>query len=160
MTDSQAERWVTVSALVVAGIYGYRRLTEQPTTPPVTLKELAGVGELPPLGAWATAWGFTFLVVAIVATAAPELGAAFAILIATGDLMTNAQSIFSDVAGLEGKPAVDAKTTAATSASSLVDTPTGTAVGGWFTPTAPSSGSHPRTNPAVPLSGTNLLRGG
>jgi hypothetical protein len=97
MTDNQAERWVTVSALVVAGVYAYRRLTETPGQPPVTVKELAGVGELPPLGAWATAWGFTFLVVAVIATAAPELGAAFAILIATGDLLTNAQSIFKDV---------------------------------------------------------------
>jgi hypothetical protein len=97
MTDSQAEKWVITSALVVAGIYGYRRLTETPGQPPVTVKELAGVGELPPLGAWATAWGFTFLVVSVVATAAPGLGAAFAILIATGDLMTNASSIFGDI---------------------------------------------------------------
>jgi len=97
MNDSAAERWVTISALTVAGVYAYRRLTETPGQPPVTAKELAGVGELPPLGAWATAWGFTFLVVAVIATAAPELGAAFAILIATGDLMTNASSILADV---------------------------------------------------------------
>ena len=105
MTDSQAEKWVVTSALVVAGIYGYRRLTETPGQPPVTAKELAGVGELPPLGAWATAWGFTFLVVSIVATAAPGLGAAFALLIATGDLMTNAQSVFADVGAQQGSQA-------------------------------------------------------
>jgi hypothetical protein len=116
MTDGQAEKWVITSALVVAGVYGYRRLTEQPTSPPVTLKELAGAGQLPPLGAWATAWGFTFLVVSIIATAAPELGAAFAILIATGDLMTNAQSIFKDVGAQSGSSAAPAATAPAITA--------------------------------------------
>jgi hypothetical protein len=105
MTDSQAEKWVVSSALVVAGIYAYRRLTEKPTSPPVTAKQIAGVGQLPPLGPWTTAWGFTFLVVALVATAAPELGAAFAVLIAVGDLMTNAQSIMADVGVQEGAKA-------------------------------------------------------
>ena len=102
MTDSQAEKWVVSSALVVAGIYAYRRLTETPGQPPVTAKQIAGVGELPPLGPWTTAWGFTFLVVALMATAAPEVGAAFAVLIAVGDLMTNAQSIMADVGVQEG----------------------------------------------------------
>jgi hypothetical protein len=128
MTDSQAEQWVITSALVVAGVYGYRRLTEQPTAPPVTLKELAGAGQLPPLGAWATAWGFTFLVVSIIATAAPELGAAFAILIATGDLMTNAQSILKDVGAQSGSkgaaaPAITAPLTQPASTSFYPDTP-------------------------------------
>jgi hypothetical protein len=129
MTDSQAEKWVITSALIVAGVYGYRRLTETPTAPPVTLKELAGAGQLPPLGAWATAWGFTFLVVSIIATAAPELGAAFAILIATGDLMTNAQSIFKDIgaqsssAAPAAAPAIVAPLTQPASTSFYPDTP-------------------------------------
>ena len=121
MTEQTAERWIVTSALVVAGVYGYRRLTEQPATPPVTVKQLAGVGQLPPLGAWATAWGFTFLVIAIIGTAAPELGAAFAILIATGDLLTNASSIFQDVTKLEGKTAA---TTPTDTTASAITTPT------------------------------------
>lgn len=99
--DSQAaERWVTTSALIVAGIYAYRRLTE-PTSTPVTAKQLAGSGPPPPLGTFATAWGFTFLVIAIMAEAAPGLGGAFAILIATADTLTNAQSVLADVTRLE-----------------------------------------------------------
>ena len=130
MTDSQAEKWVVSSALVVAGIYAYRRLTETPGQPPVTLKQVAGVGELPPLGPWTTAWGFTFLVVALMATAAPEVGASFAVLIAVGDLMTNAQSIFADV-GQRETPAAAATTQQtfhATQVANLVDTPTGVGI--------------------------------
>lgn len=96
MNEATAERWVTVSAVIVAGIYAYRRLTE-PAAPPVTLKKLAGVGELPPLGAFATAWGFMYLVIAIMTQAAPGLGGSFAILVATSDFLTNSASVFADV---------------------------------------------------------------
>jgi hypothetical protein len=133
MTSDQAEKWVIASALTVAGVYAYRRMTETPGKPPVTGKQLAGIGELPPLGPWATAWGLTYLVVAIMATAAPGLGAAFAILIATGDLLTNAQSIFADVGAREGSAGAAAATTAAVGSASLIDTPTGvqSAPAGW-----------------------------
>jgi hypothetical protein len=70
----------------------------------VTVKKLVGVGELPPLGAFATAWGFTFLVVAVITEAAPGLGASFAILIATADLLTNSTSVFADVGKQTGPP--------------------------------------------------------
>lgn len=111
MDASTAERWVTISALVVAGVYAYRRLTETASSP-ATFKKLVGIGSLPQLGAFATAWGFTFLTVAIMAEAAPGLGGGFAILIATGDLLTNSSSVLSDVTSLEGK-AVTQQTTAA-----------------------------------------------
>jgi hypothetical protein len=127
MTDQQAERWIVTSALIVAGIYAYRRLIEQPASPPVKLKQIAGVGQLPPLGAWATAWGFTYLVIAVIATAAPELAAAFAILIATGELLTNSGSIFADVGKQEktGTTGQTAQTTAAAAAGNLVNLPGG-----------------------------------
>lgn len=97
MNKATAERWVTISALLVAGVYAYRRLTEA-TSQPVTLKKLVGIGNPVPLGAFATAWGFTFLVIAVMAEAAPGLGGAFAILIGTSDLLTNSSSVFGDVA--------------------------------------------------------------
>jgi len=100
MDRSTSERWVTISALIVAGVYAYRRLTEATSTP-VTVKKLAGIGNPVPLGAFATAWGFTFLIVAIMAEAAPGVGGAFAILIAVGDFLTNSQSVFKDVTSLE-----------------------------------------------------------
>jgi hypothetical protein len=101
MDQAAAERWVTISAVTVAGIYAYRRLIE-PSTPPATVKKLMGVGELPPLGSWATAWGFTFLVVAIMAEASPPLGGSFAILIMTADILTNASNLFADVGKQQG----------------------------------------------------------
>jgi hypothetical protein len=115
MSRQTAERWVTISALIVALTYGYRRITEA-TSSPVTLKKLVGVGDPVPLGAFATAWGFTFLTVAIIAEAAPGLGGAFAILIATGDLLTNSSSVLADVTAQEGKGAKVAGKAAATTA--------------------------------------------
>ncbi len=100
MDKATAEKWVTISALMVGGIYAYRRLTEATSTP-VTVKKLVGIGNPVPLGAFATAWGFTFLVVAMMAEAAPGLGGAFAILIAAGDFLTNSSSVFQDVTNLE-----------------------------------------------------------
>jgi hypothetical protein len=108
MSRDTAERAVTISAFVVAAVYAYRSFTE-PSAPPPTVKKLAGVGELPPLGSWATAWGFMFLVIAIVTEAAPGLGAAFAILVATGDLLTNTSNLVKDV-GQQGVPVTAGKT--------------------------------------------------
>ena len=113
MDRDTAERWVTISAMVVAGIYAYRRLIE-PTATPVTGKQLAGLGSPAPLGAFATAWGFTYLVVSVMATAAPGLGGAFAILIATGDLLTNSASLFADVGKQTGPASAQQAVTNAT----------------------------------------------
>jgi len=112
MDKSTAERWVTISALIVIAVYGYRRITE-PAAAPVTAKKLIGVGQPAPLGAFATAWGFTFLVVSIMAEASPGLGGAFAILIATSDLLTNTSSVLADVTKQEqGARQQSASTTA------------------------------------------------
>lgn len=101
MSRDQAEKAVTISALIVAAVYGYRRLTEA-TSSPVTLKKLAGVGDLPALGAFATAWGFTFLVIAGIAEASPAFGGAFAILVATADLLGNTPALTKDIGQQEG----------------------------------------------------------
>lgn len=111
MDKATAERWVTISALVVLLIYGYRRLTEATSTP-VTAKKLIGLGNPAPLGSFATAWGFTYLLVAIMAEASPGLGGGFAILIATGDFLTNSSTVFADVTKLEGAQQQSAATTA------------------------------------------------
>jgi hypothetical protein len=128
MSQQTAERWVTISAVTVAGVYVYRRMTE-PTSQPATLPKLLGIGELPALGAWATAWGFTFLVVAVMAEASPGLGGGFAILIMTADLMTNASSIFGDVSKQQKSKA--SASVASASGLTTVSAPTraGTAAG-------------------------------
>jgi hypothetical protein len=96
VNEATAERWVVISAVTVAGVYAYRRVVE-PSSPPATAKKILGVGGLPPLGAFATAWGFVYLVVAAMATAAPGLGGGFAILIMTADLLTNTADLTKDL---------------------------------------------------------------
>jgi hypothetical protein len=103
MSPASAERWVVISAALVAGIYAYRRIAE-PTAPASGVKSFAGEGSPPPLGSWATAWGVTFLGVSIMAAVAPGLGGAFAILIAAVDFLGNAQNLFHDIGlGAAGK---------------------------------------------------------
>jgi hypothetical protein len=134
MDHATAERWVTISAATVAGIYAYRRLIE-PSTPPATVKKLMGVGELPLLGSWATAWGFTFLVVAIMAEASPGLGGSFAILIMTADILTNASNLFADVGKQQGTASANTSSSPA-----RPTTPT--------TPTTPTKPTKPTPTPA------------
>lgn len=123
MDRATSERWVVISAAIVAGIYAYRRVTEtvaaattskMPTATKV--KSAAGIGPILPVGAFATAWGFTFLVVSILASASPGLGGSFAILIAVSDFLTNSATVLSDVGKQEVQKAVGS--TAATVASS------------------------------------------
>jgi hypothetical protein len=103
MSPASAERWVVISAALVAGIYAYRRIAE-PTAPATGVRSFAGEGSPPPLGSWATAWGVTFLGVSIMAAVAPGLGGAFAILIAAVDFLGNAQNLFHDIGlGAAGK---------------------------------------------------------
>ena len=85
MDHAQAERWVTISALAVLGIYAYRRLAEPAATTAPKAKELAGIGPPPPLGTFATA-----------------------------DFLTNAQSALDDVIRLE-KPASSKQASSQTS---------------------------------------------
>lgn len=96
MNRDQAERWVVISALVVAGVYAYRRLTETPADT-TSLKSVLGIGAPPKAGAFVTAWGFTFLGVSVLATASPPLGGAFAILIMAASFLTNGPAILGDV---------------------------------------------------------------
>jgi hypothetical protein len=112
MNQETAERWVVISAFTVAAVYAYRRFTE-PSAPPATAKKLLGIGGLPPLGAFATAWGFVYLVVAAMAEAAPGLGGGFAILIATADLLTNSAGLFADVGQQESAASSSQKTSTA-----------------------------------------------
>lgn len=121
MNQQSAEKAVTISALIVAGVYIYRRLTEG--TGPATgskLAQLAGQGSPPPAGVFITAWGITYLVISILASASPGFGGSFAILVATGDLLSNTQQVANDinqkVKPPPAKPAAGHPTKAAASA--------------------------------------------
>jgi hypothetical protein len=98
MSKGGAERAVVVSALVVAAVYAYRVITEgHSTAPGGGAKQLAGVGQPPNLGRFITGWGFSFLVIAILASSAPSLGGSVAILVATGDVLANMGQVAADV---------------------------------------------------------------
>lgn len=97
MDRATAERWTIISALTVAAIYAYRRLVEPAS--PGSLKNVVGSGNPVPLGQFATAWGVTFFVISLLATASPGLGGSFAILVMTGDLLANTGPVTKDING-------------------------------------------------------------
>src|SRR4051794_10936253 len=101
MNSYTAEQAVTGSALVVGGIYIYRRLSEvdvQLTNAHgLRLKQLAGAGPVLPAGPFVVGWGFTFLVLSLVAQVNPNLGGNFAILVALGAVLGNGENVFGDI---------------------------------------------------------------
>lgn len=105
MTKDQAETAVAGSALIVGGIYAYRKLVEGAdvaTTPKPKggkATDLIGYGTPPPVGQFITGWGFVFLLLALVAQASPNLGGSFAILVATGDVLGNGIALTDDLQG-------------------------------------------------------------
>jgi hypothetical protein len=105
MSRSTAERWVVISAIVTLGIYAYRRLAGDPAQPG-KLANIVSQKPPVPLGQFATAWGFTYLIIAVMAEAAPGLGGGFAILVMTSDLLANAGSLLSEVAKQEQAPTI------------------------------------------------------
>lgn len=105
MTKTQSNEAIIISALLVAGIYGYRRATE-PLTGQKTKQKGASVRqlaqpftgeELPPLGRFVTGWGFTYMVISIMGAASPGLGGWFAVLVGTGASLGNGLAIMRDV---------------------------------------------------------------
>jgi hypothetical protein len=113
MNQAQGETAVTTSALVVTGLYAYRKATEGSTKAPAAAKTPKGLkgyveaplglGELAPLGEWATGMGFTFILLSIVTSVNASFGGSFAILVATGAVLTNGQTVLKDLGhGLSG----------------------------------------------------------
>lgn len=86
MNVDQAQNAVTGSAVLVAGVYAYRKLIETPPTSSSTAHFVIG-------------YAFTFITLAVLAQAAPELGGMLAILVAAGDFLTNGLSLTKDLTG-------------------------------------------------------------
>lgn len=92
----QANSTVKVAALVVAGIYLYRRFTEG------TAEELKASKKIPPLGRFAVGWGVVFFALSIAAGPAPGFAGDAAILLVLGSLLTNGVEVSKDLSkGLE-----------------------------------------------------------
>lgn len=109
MIQAQGETAVTTSALVVTGLYAYRRATETVTKAPRTqtgpfkaglgsyVEAPLGNGELAPLGAWATGMGLTFIALSILTSVNATFGGSFAILVAVGATLTNGKQVLKDL---------------------------------------------------------------
>lgn len=107
MTTAQGETAVTTSALVVTGLYAYRKATETITKAPATgtaktgvksyVEGPLGIGELEPLGQWATGMGLTFILLSIATSVNATFGGSFAILVAVGAVLGNGQAVLKDL---------------------------------------------------------------
>jgi hypothetical protein len=96
-----AEGAVLASSLVVVSLWGYRKLIEpaaQGRSTEPALRKIIGLEPKPANPAqFAVAFGFVFFSLSILSMAAPEAASAFAILIATGYVLTNGASVFTDI---------------------------------------------------------------
>lgn len=103
---ARAQKWVLTAALVTAIIYGFRRALEpsvqQAPARGGTAAKLTGAGSPPPaLGHWAVAYGAGFMMLSMLAIAAPEAAGSVAMLIVAGSLLTNGTAIVADIGNLE-----------------------------------------------------------
>lgn len=100
MRQSQAQSAITSSAVVVAALYGFRKLLE-PEQPEPDAKagpeDLIGFGPMPPFGVFVVGWGFSFMTLAVLATWQPDLAGYFAVLIMLGALMGNGVPVSAHV---------------------------------------------------------------
>lgn len=95
-TTEQANSAIKVAALVVAGVYLYRRFTEG------TAEELKASQKVTPLGRWLVGWGVVFFTLSIAAGPFPGGAGNMAILLALGSLLSNGVEISKDLGkGLE-----------------------------------------------------------
>ena len=100
MTSQGAEKAITTSALIIAGVYTYRRLTEGTGKASGSkAAQLLGQGSPPSVGVFITAWGTAFLIMAVMAQASPGLGGSFAISAAVADVLANGQQLAADING-------------------------------------------------------------
>lgn len=102
-----AQTVIVTSAIVVGGVWGYRKLVEPHASAPATgsLASLAGVEPAPASTAqFLPAYAFTFLSLSVIAVGAPELAKGFAALIAVADLLTNGLTVFSDIGAQTAGP--------------------------------------------------------
>lgn len=109
MTSDSAEQAIVTSAVIVSGVYFYRKLTDpalgKAVAGPVGGSGARAAGALfgrpgtgpAPVGKWLIGFGVAFMVIAVMASINAQLGAAFAILVATGSVLTNGAAIAADV---------------------------------------------------------------
>lgn len=105
-TQQQAQKWILASAVVLAVIYGFRRLVETaaPSQPSGPISSLIGTGAPPPAMQWAVSYAVAMFGLSLLALAAPEVAGGLAMMTVAGALLTNGTAVSRDVAALKGKP--------------------------------------------------------
>lgn len=107
MTRSGAESAVVSSALIVGGMYAYRKLAEPGLTAGGAHQSAKGSaaakalgGGSPPVAVhkFAVGFCFTYLVLALVAAGLPDLAGALAMLIALSAVLVQGGAVFTDIA--------------------------------------------------------------
>lgn len=110
MNAAQARDAVNGAAIVVAGLYFYRKLIEptisnttdttskeQPTTIPAAALQVVGVGPLASTGRFIVGFGVTWIVLSLAEGISSDLAGWFAILIGTGAVLGNGTQAASDI---------------------------------------------------------------
>jgi hypothetical protein len=99
-TETSANQMIKISALVIGGVYLYRRFTEG------TAEELKASKKLTPLPRFIVGWGVVFVGLSVIAPATPTLAGNMALMVMIASLLANGTEISKDLqAGLkEGAP--------------------------------------------------------
>lgn len=119
MTRHGAHTAVTISAIVVAGTFGYRKFVTPQTAP-------SG-------GSFLIGFTVVFVTLGILADAAPALGGMFAALVAAGDLLANGKQLTTGIRSTLAKPTATALAPVAqlTAATTGVATPVPSGTGAY-----------------------------
>lgn len=105
MTREGADTAVVTSALVMAGMYAYRRMTEPigerskrlPNSASNVAEGVIGRGDLLPTGTWVVGFGVTFIVISILASISPTAGGYSAVLVASTSFFANGEALMEDL---------------------------------------------------------------
>lgn len=91
-TQAQADSTIKIAALVVGGIYAYRRFSET-----LSGEEAKADSKLTPLGQFIIGWSVVFLVLSLLAPASPTLAGNMALLVMIAALLSNGTQIAADL---------------------------------------------------------------
>lgn len=97
MNEAKADSTIKVAALVVGGVYLYRRFTEG------TAEELKASETVAPLGRFIIGWGVVFFTLSVLAGYWPALAGELAILLMITTLLINGSQIAKDITAGLGK---------------------------------------------------------
>lgn len=106
MNEAQARTAVNTAALIVAGLYFYRKLVEpalgggaaaQPSSVTGAAGQVVGFGPLASTGRFIVGFGFVFLVLSAAEGAAPSVAGGMAALVALSAILGNGQQVASDL---------------------------------------------------------------